>query len=126
MFKVEKPIDCIFLTTRFRFDLGSALEGFPSGVYTSQINLATFPYLGSSQDRTSQVSKSGFKYMSASIILTKPSIEEPSNITFPFKAFSSWATGISTDLIVPMISVNINLTYLTFSFFAFFKMSSLE
>ncbi len=121
---VENPIDFIFFTILFKLERGSAVEGNPSGVYTSQINLATFPYLDSSQLNISQVSKSGFKYISASLILTKPSIEEPSNITWFFNAFSNCPTGISTLLIVPIMSVNIKRIYLTFSALAFSRIAS--
>ena len=63
--------------------------------------------------------------MSDSSIRTKPSIEEPSNIISLSSTFSNWLTGTSTFLIVPKISVNCNLKYLTFSSSANLRMSSL-
>src|SRR5699024_4759383 len=60
-------------------------------------------------------SKSGYKYISDSSILTKPSIEDPSNIILLSNALSNWLSGISTFLIVPSISVNCSLIKRTFS-----------
>ena len=63
--------------------------------------------------------------MSLSSIRTNPSIEEPSNIILLSNTFSIWLTGTSTFLIVPVISVNCNLIYLTFSSSIVFKISFL-
>src|SRR5699024_7096333 len=73
-----------------------------------------------------QVLKSGLRYISDSSTRTNPSIEDPSNIISPSSALPSWVVGISTFLIVPRISVNCSLTYLTFSDSAILKISSLE
>src|SRR6267378_2388461 len=71
----------------------------------SQITRATFPP-SSSYGRTRKVPRSGFSTMSDSSMRTKPSIEEPSNITSPSSAFSNWLSGTSTFLLTPRMSVN--------------------
>ena len=58
-------------------------------------------YLFSCPGKITQVSKSGYKYISDSSIRTKPSIEDPSNIILLSRAFVNWLTGISTFLITP-------------------------
>src|SRR4051812_15873120 len=44
--------------------------------------------------------------MSDSSILTKPSIDEPSNVISPSSALSNWLRGTSTFLLTPRMSVN--------------------
>ena len=75
------------------------------------MNLATPPIELSSNGKTKNVSKSGRRYISASLIRTKPSIDEPSNIILLFNASSILLAGISTALISPNISVNCILIY---------------
>ena len=50
--------------------------------------------------------RSGLSSMSDSSIRTNPSIEEPSNMISPSRAFSNWLRGISTFLFTPRMSVN--------------------
>src|SRR5699024_6143774 len=119
------PMSSISLMIFFKFDLGSPSKGSPPISYTSQINLADFA-LSSDQGKILQVLKSGLRYISDSSTRTNPSIEDPSNIISPSSALPSWVVGISTFLIVPRISVNCSLTYLTFSDSAILKISSLE
>ncbi|OPY28283.1 MAG: hypothetical protein A4E28_01677 [Methanocella sp. PtaU1.Bin125] len=102
------------LIMRLRLPRGSPGNGFPLGRYTSQTSRATLPY-SLCHGMSVNVSRSGFRYMSDSSILTKPSMDEPSNMTSPSSAFSSWLTGSATFLVVPMTSVNWSLTNSTLS-----------
>src|SRR5256885_15456958 len=63
--------------------------------------------------------------MSDSSMRTKPSIEDPSNITSPSSAFSNWLSGTSTFLLIPRMSVNCRRRNDTPSFLARSRMSRL-
>src|SRR6185503_13182063 len=71
----------------------------------SQITRATFP-AASPFGSTRNVSRSGRSTMSDSSIRTNPSIDEPSNMMSPSRAFSNWLSGTSTFLLTPRMSVN--------------------
>src|SRR5712691_173527 len=88
----------------------------------SQITRATFPP-SSSYGRMRKVPRSGFSTMSDSSMRTKPSIEEPSNMTSPSSAFSNWLSGTSTFLLMPRMSVNCRRRNDTPSFLARSRMS---
>src|SRR6266571_2283523 len=90
----------------------------------SQITRATFPP-SSSYGRIRKVPRSGFSTMSDSSMRTKPSIEEPSNMTSPSSAFSNWLSGTSTFLLMPRMSVNCRRKNDTPSFLARSRMSRL-
>src|SRR5436190_23977884 len=90
----------------------------------SQITRATFPP-SSSYGRILKVARSGFSTMSDSSMRTKPSIEEPSNMTSPSSAFSNWLSGTSTFLLMPRMSVNCRRRNDTPSFLARSRMSRL-
>ena len=66
---------------------------------------ATLPCCGL-HGKIIKVSRSGCRYISDSSILTKPSIDEPSNMHLLSSAFSSWLAVIATFFNVPKISVN--------------------
>jgi len=72
----------------FKIFLGQPSKGVPSELYTSHINLATLPVCGL-QGKIVKVFKSGRRYISDSSILTKPSIDEPSNIISFLRHFSN-------------------------------------
>src|SRR6267143_2243760 len=71
----------------------------------SQITRATLP-AASPLGSTRNVSRSGRSTMSDSSIRTNPSIDEPSNMMSPSRAFSNWLSGTSTFLLTPRMSVN--------------------
>ncbi len=102
------PNASISFKTRFKLLRGSPENGVPSGLYTSQIKRATFP-LSEVHGKITQVSKSGYNFISDSSIRTNPSIDEPSNIISLSSTFSNWLIGTSTFLIVPRISENCSL-----------------
>ena len=78
------------------------------GLYTSQSMRAT-PFSRGRHGITWNVSGSGTRLWSDSLILAKPSIEEPSNIRLPSRAFSS-SSGVTLTLFkTPKISINCNL-----------------
>ena len=70
--------------------------------------LATFPCCGL-HGKIINVSRSGYRYISDSSILTNPSIDDPSNIHLLSNAFSSCPAVIATFFNVPNISVNCSL-----------------
>ena len=76
-----------FFSTRFSTPRGSPTKEVPSGLYTSQMSRATFPWLGR-QGNTTKESRLGYRYWSDSSMRTKPSMEEPSNMIWLFTAFS--------------------------------------
>src|SRR6267143_429250 len=84
---------------------GSPAKGLPSAVLMSQISLAT-RLVSSPQGKIWKVPKSGVSSISDSSIRTNPSIEEPSNMISPARAFSNCDAGISTVLLMPRMSVN--------------------
>src|SRR2546426_2045830 len=83
----------------------------------SQITRATLP-AASPLGSTRNVSRSGRSTMSDSSIRTKPSIDEPSNMMSPSRAFSNWLSGTSTFLLTPRMSVNWRRSELTSCFLA--------
>ena len=77
------------------------------------------------QGNTVQVFKSGYNFISASSIRTKPSIEEPSKAISLSKALSSCETGISTFFKIPLTSENAKRIKCTFFSCASSKIASL-
>ena len=63
------------------------------------------PYWGR-QGRMAKVSRSGQRYWSDSSMRTNPSMELPSIITWPARAFSIWDAVMATFFIWPKMSVN--------------------
>ena len=84
----------------------------------SQISRPTLP-CSAAHGKTWKVSRSGTSSMSDSSIRVKPSIDEPSNMIWPSRAFSNWLAGTSTFLMTPSMSVNWRRRKWTFSFLAF-------
>src|SRR6266581_6470486 len=90
----------------------------------SQITRATLPP-SSSYGSTRNVARSGRSTMSDSSIRTNPSIEDPSNMMSPSRAFSNWLSGTSTFLLTPRMSVNWRRSELTSCFLATSRISRL-
>ena len=74
---------------RLSTDRGHPSNGVPSGLAMSQVMPPMRAPLASGQGSTWKVSRSGFRYMSDSSIRTNPSIDEPSNITPPSRAWAN-------------------------------------
>ncbi len=94
------PIFFALSVTRLRQVRGSPSKSVPSGIFTSQTSRATFPR-PPSRGKIRNVLRSGWRSMSDSSMRVNPSIEDPSNMISPSKAFWNWLAGNSTFLLAP-------------------------
>ena len=92
-------------STRRSTPRGSPTKGVPSVLYTSQNMRATLPPATFSGTMR-KLSRSGYRHWSDSWMRVKPSMEEPSNMTWLFTAFSTWEAVMATFFIWPKMSVN--------------------
>jgi len=104
----SKPNFFIFSRALLKTYLGSPSYGFPPGIRTSQIILATAFSVGL-QGISWKVSRSGMAIMSDSSIHWNPVILDPSNPIPTVSAVSSSSSVMAKLLRIPFISVNHSL-----------------
>src|SRR6185503_21105413 len=109
---------------RFKQVRGSPSKSPPSGGVTSHMIRATLAR-SSVQGKMRKVPRSGTRFMSDSWMRVNPSIEEPSNMISPSRAFPNWLEGTSTFLFAPWMSVNCRRRKRTFSVLQDLRISAL-